>query len=521
MADYRTIITTAGQAKLAAAILGPAIVLETMAIGDASGVGYDPDEEQTALVNQVYTASLDSVETLAGGVIVCELTIPADQGGWHVREACIKDNTGAIIAIARIADRYKPLPASGQADELTIRMKLDVGNVTWAVDLTRKAKIDGQLRPDFRSVERVENDPQVAVAGETWIVGLAPTGAWVGHENELAEWSGSGWTFAAPTKWMLVGFADRTDWRWDHTLGTPAWVEWKATQTRRGPVELATPAEIIAGVDDERAITPNGLYQGIGAYIGGGNLTLWVRPGGNDANDGSANTDGKAFATVIGAINWASAKYGSARPITINLGAPGAWVAPNNFPLGCNIRIYGDPAAMNSYALTNSGGAARSLIALSGGYLSFEGLSFSNYHAGVHGLDAVVNGQLDVGNCRFAPNVSFSSCIRAAYGAQVRIFNDMTFGSNASNAMLAINGGNINSVVGATLTFFGSPSFANATVNATNCGTLNCGGSVFAGTAGGTRYYAGRNGVIDTAGGGASFIPGSVGGVTATGGLYV
>lgn len=242
MADYRTIITTVGQTKLAAAILGPAIVLETMAVGDASGVGYDPDEAQTALVNQVYTAALDSVETLAGGVIVCELTIPADQGGWHVREAAIKDDAGDIIAIARIADRYKPLPASGQADELTIRMKLDVGNVgdvNWVVDLTRKSGIDGQLRPDFRSAEATLNEPPGApVAGETWIVGAVPTGAWVGHEDELAEWSGTGWTFAVPTPWMLVGLADRTDWRWDHTLDTAAWIQWKATSSVPGPIAL-------------------------------------------------------------------------------------------------------------------------------------------------------------------------------------------------------------------------------------------------------------------------------------------
>ena len=116
MADYRTIITAVGQTKLAAAILGPAIVLETMAVGDADGVGYDPDEAQLALVNQVYSGTLDSVETEAGGIIVCEMTIPADQGGWHVREACVKDDDGDIIAICRIADRYKPLPASGRTE---------------------------------------------------------------------------------------------------------------------------------------------------------------------------------------------------------------------------------------------------------------------------------------------------------------------------------------------------------------------------------------------------------------------
>lgn len=243
MANYRTIITQVGQTKLAAAIAsGPVVNFTTMAVGDSNGVGYDPAEQQTALVNQVYSASLDSVELESGGVIVLEMTIPATSGGYHIREAAAIDDDGDMIAIVRLADRYKPLPSSGQADELTVRMKLDVGNVgavTWDVDLAKKAKIDGQLRPDFRSVDSIQNTPPGSpIPGETWIVGLSPTGAWVGHENELAEWSGSGWTFAAPTPWMLVGLANRTDWRWDSTLGTPAWVPWVATGDVSGPIKL-------------------------------------------------------------------------------------------------------------------------------------------------------------------------------------------------------------------------------------------------------------------------------------------
>ncbi|MBO6553261.1 MAG: phage tail protein [Roseitalea sp.] len=270
MADYRTIITVTGQTKLADAIVGPALTLQTMAVGDANGVGYDPDEAQAALVNPVYTANVDGVETLAGGVIVVEMTVPANEGGFHVREAGVFDDAGDLIAIARIADRYKPLPASGQADELTVRMKLDVGNVgnvNWVVDLARKAKIDGQLRPDFRSVASGANDPPGAPApGQTWIVGVAPTGAWVGHENELAEWSGTGWTFAEPTPWMLVGLSDRTDWRWDHALGQPAWVRWLASKTMPGPVRIATIAEALAGDAPDIAVDPIALRAGARSF---------------------------------------------------------------------------------------------------------------------------------------------------------------------------------------------------------------------------------------------------------------
>ena len=43
----------------------------------------------------------------------------------------------------------------------------------------------------------------------------------------------------------------------------------------------------------------------------------------------------------------------------------------------------------------------------------------------------------------------------------------------------------------------------------------------FSGSATGTRYLVGINGTINTAGGGASYIPGNAAGSAATGGQYV
>lgn len=257
--DYRTIITTVGQNKFATAIsAGPQVALSEMAIGDSNGVGYNPDENQAGLVNEVYRAALDSVEVLAGGVIACTMTVPIDQGGWHVREAAVYDDVGAFLAVVRLADRYKPLPASGQAEELTIKLKMDVGNVgavTWTVDPDRKDDLSAQIAPDYRSIKALQNDPPAdpaPVAGETWIVGNAPTGAWVGREKHLAEWTGVGWVFQAPIAWFHVGMENRTDMRFDQIAND--WVEWKASATERGPILIApNPADTS---DSENAITP-------------------------------------------------------------------------------------------------------------------------------------------------------------------------------------------------------------------------------------------------------------------------
>jgi hypothetical protein len=49
------------------------------------------------------------------------------------------------------------------------------------------------------SVQAIANSPPATpVADEIYIVGTAPTGAWVGNANSLALWGGTAWTFTPP-----------------------------------------------------------------------------------------------------------------------------------------------------------------------------------------------------------------------------------------------------------------------------------------------------------------------------------
>ena len=64
----------------------------------------------------------------------------------------------------------------------------------------------------------LDTPPTAPEAGQSWIVGPAPTGAWSGHPHAIAGWTAAGWRFVAPTPGMTVqvpgaaGFA-----RWDGT----------------------------------------------------------------------------------------------------------------------------------------------------------------------------------------------------------------------------------------------------------------------------------------------------------------
>jgi hypothetical protein len=81
------------------------------------------------------------------------------------------------------------------------------------------------------------------------------------------------------------------------------------------------------------------------------------------------------------------------------------------------------------------------------------------------------------------------------------------------------DGGNIILQVGGSITFSGGPVFSQAVFDSQGGHMLLAG--TFSGAAGGKRYIAAANGIIDTQGGGASFIPGSIAGTVSTGGQYV
>ena len=50
----------------------------------------------------------------------------------------------------------------------------------------------------------VEAPPVNPVAGQCWIIGAAPTGAWAGHARALAGWTTGGWRFVPAREGLSV-----------------------------------------------------------------------------------------------------------------------------------------------------------------------------------------------------------------------------------------------------------------------------------------------------------------------------
>ncbi|MBW4236815.1 phage tail protein, partial [Enterobacter roggenkampii] len=100
MAKFKTIITTAGAAKIAAVLAGTgSIVLDNtakMAVGDGGGTLPTPNPAQTKLVNEVHRAPINraSIDASDPKNIVAELVIPPETGGFWLREMALYDAAG-------------------------------------------------------------------------------------------------------------------------------------------------------------------------------------------------------------------------------------------------------------------------------------------------------------------------------------------------------------------------------------------------------------------------------------------
>ncbi|WP_426206768.1 phage tail protein [Pseudomonas sp. TWP3-1] len=131
MVDKNTVfggmLTALGAAKKTNCdALGIAWEPRFMLIGDAGGGEPAPDPSQTKLINQVYRAQLNQlyVSPADDKVLIAELVLPPDIGGWWIRELALEDKDGVFSAVASTAPSYKPLLTQGSGRNQVVRMHI-------------------------------------------------------------------------------------------------------------------------------------------------------------------------------------------------------------------------------------------------------------------------------------------------------------------------------------------------------------------------------------------------------------
>jgi hypothetical protein len=130
---YTALLTTLGLAKIADALANDTSVnITTGKIGDGNGNPVTPNASWTDLVREVYSDTLTHIDVDPGDSsrVFAELVVPADEGGWTIREVGLYDTEGDLIAVAAFPAVYKPTAAEGATLDLIIRLVLDVSNAS-------------------------------------------------------------------------------------------------------------------------------------------------------------------------------------------------------------------------------------------------------------------------------------------------------------------------------------------------------------------------------------------------------
>ncbi|EAY6101125.1 phage tail protein [Salmonella enterica] len=167
---FKTIITDYGKQRLIAAMSpgGTKLTLTQMAVGDGGGNPTTPDTTNTALVNEVWRAAVNSVtmDKTHPNIIIVELLIPAEVGGFWIREAGIYDEFNKLVAICSLPASEKPLLEQGSGRAQTVRMTLivsDTSIVNITIDSTTIMATNEYVDNSLEEHEKSRNHPDATL----------------------------------------------------------------------------------------------------------------------------------------------------------------------------------------------------------------------------------------------------------------------------------------------------------------------------------------------------------------------
>lgn len=290
----------------------------------------------------------------------------------------------------------------------------------------------------------------------------------------------------------------------------------------------------VAGVDGAGAVK---LFRNLGRVRSTffGTVTIYVRPDGNDSNDGTTNDAAGAFLTIQAAVFYAAANYDLSFSTLIIQCAAGTYVenvelatpvgsiessgfiSPGVTYFGCVLR--GDPTTPGNVIIN---GYVRCTGPNCQWYV--DGFKFIN-SGGETCLWGHAGGWLRVGSVEIGATTGFQ--VTADYRGTVEFQEDYTISAGAQCHYVCNFGGFIMGLFNITVTLTGTPAFSLAFTYAAINSFQLFQEVTFSGAATGKRYWMRSNSTVDTTdldtflSGGPNFFPGSIAGTTETGGQYI
>jgi hypothetical protein len=265
---------------------------------------------------------------------------------------------------------------------------------------------------------------------------------------------------------------------------------------------------------------------GIQAGILSANTTYFVNgTTGSDTlyNGLSATVSGSAgpFATIQKAVNVVAKLNANGFGVTVNVAAGTYAPFIVSTQINGTLSIVGVPGSPATCVITTSAGTC---VASNGAGVIFSLNGFkvvNSSAASAHGLLCQAGGTINF------LNIDFGACVAGAHifcdAGLASCFGNYTISGNATFHALVGSGGRYIATPSSpnTVTLSGGPGFVTA-YQASDLSVIRFSGTVFSGAAtAGARYSASGNGVINTGGSGASYLPGITAGSVSTGGQYI
>ena len=158
-----------------------------MLIGDANGTDPVPSASQTSLINQVYRAQLNQlrVSEKDANVLIAELVLPPDVGGWWIRELALEDKDGVFSAVSNVAPSYKPLLEQNSGRNQVVRMHIitnGTSNIQLKIDpsvvLATREYVDTKIQEELYKLDskqsvRAATTANIALSGLQTIDGVS------------------------------------------------------------------------------------------------------------------------------------------------------------------------------------------------------------------------------------------------------------------------------------------------------------------------------------------------------------
>ncbi|MFQ2659330.1 phage tail protein [Aeromonas caviae] len=149
---FKTIHTAVGlELMTQAEATGTQIRLTHIAVGDGNGNQITPDMSMTQLVRERHRAAVNRVwqDPNIANQFSAEIIIPANVGGFTLREVGVFDSNGNLLVVGNLPDTYKPTDTDGAYSDTVIRVDFMVTNA---------------------SIVQIMVDPNVVVATHQWVM---------------------------------------------------------------------------------------------------------------------------------------------------------------------------------------------------------------------------------------------------------------------------------------------------------------------------------------------------------------